>query len=339
MQVGSTQRRRRAGARAGGGLRAHALVCIGIGAGLAASPGCSPDRPEPSGVVLPSQPEAAEPAPRNQPVQDATALPELPPPGGIALAVEGDRVTLACHDVELARVLAQLAHELEFGLEISGTTLPRATVQLADTPIAAALPVVLAGTRYDAVFQAAGPLHHLVRLRVEGVEGTPGRAGGPSDAAAGDRGASLRAAAERFRSGGDDDPDADPFDPGDEEAREQAAWIERLTASDPRTRAEAAYEVEPEGRGLDALLGLVYDDPDPSVRVAAVSQLEDSDAHAAVQGLIGALSDPDRRVVLEAIDALEFAGDESVIPSLSPLLDSPDPEIRDAAEEAIEFLE
>jgi HEAT repeat protein len=147
------------------------------------------------------------------------------------------------------------------------------------------------------------------------------------------------------RTGGPSDPDEpdeydDDFDDEDvEDAREQADWIERLADRDPRSRAEAASEVEPEGRGLDALLGLVYSDPDPSVRVAAVSQLEDSDAHAAVEGLISALGDRDRRVVLEAIDALEFAGDESIIPSLEPLLDSPDPEIREAASEAIEFLE
>ena len=64
----------------------------------------------------------------------------------------------------------------------------------------------------------------------------------------------------------------------------------------------------------------------------------DSEAFAAVEGLIMALDDPDRGVVLQAIESLEFAGDESVIPALSPLLDDSDRAIREAAAEAIEFL-
>ena len=120
---------------------------------------------------------------------------------------------------------------------------------------------------------------------------------------------------------------------------EQRRAIEQLTSRDPSVRAEAASEIDPEGPGLGALLDIVYEDPDPAVRTAAVSQLEDSDTHAAVEGLIAALNDDDRGVVLEAIDALEFAGDETVIPRLEPFLESPDAEVREAAAEAIEFLE
>jgi HEAT repeat protein len=130
------------------------------------------------------------------------------------------------------------------------------------------------------------------------------------------------------------DDDSDP-----EAVEELARKLDLLTSSDPQIREEAALEIEADGPGLEALVRLIYDDPDPLVRRAAAAQLEDSDTHAGVQALLHALRDTDSRVVIQAIESLEFAGDESLIPELEQLLDSRDREVRKAAEEAIEFLE
>ncbi|MGH0038219.1 MAG: HEAT repeat domain-containing protein [Myxococcota bacterium] len=305
---------------------------------LVVAVGCSGEEPEPA---APASPAPSRSEPQRSPAEEASSVP-LPGPAGVELSVRGQRVTLACREADVGGILSDLADELEFALEVTGAPLPRLTARIVDAPIAEALPVVLAGVRYDAEFESQGDTHRLVRLRVGGVgDAAPG--GTRASNATMDR---IREAVERSRVTGSlldpDDPrvavdDADLED--EDEERAQAAWIDRLSDRDPAERARAAYEVEPEGRGLDALLGVLYNDADPSVRTAAVSQLEDSDAHAAVEGLVYALSDRDRGVVLEAIDALEFAGDESVIPSLEPLLDSPDAEVREAAEEAIEFLE
>ena len=236
--------------------------------------------------------------------------------------------------------VATLADRLEFVLQIDGDAeaLPPVSARVMDAPVAEALPVLLADVPHHADYVAGegGGDHVLRSLRVGGSE--------PLETEEVVRRTLSREVQQQIRDAMIDRrlPEPDPserYDEDDEEERDQREWIDRLSSRDPKLREEAAYEIEPEGRGLDALLDLVYNDPDPDVRVAAVSQLEDSDAHASVEGLIDALGDRDRRVVLEAIDALEFAGDESVIPSLEPLLDSSDPEIREAAEEAIEFLE
>ena len=120
---------------------------------------------------------------------------------------------------------------------------------------------------------------------------------------------------------------------------EQARWIAMLRSSNPALRTEAAEELLPRGPGLEKLVELVHDDPDPEVRAVAVSRLEDADAHAAVAALVAALDDPDAQVVLAAIDALEFAGDETILPWLETLGDHPDGAVREAAADAIDFLQ
>jgi hypothetical protein len=306
-------------------------------------PGCSAEEPADAPPRTSDPTDAADAtgaaAPARSPERPDRAL----APGRIELSVRGQRVTLACRDADARELLSELAETLEFALETSTAALPPVTARVVDAPVAEALPVILTGVRYEAEFEAVGPVHRLVRLRIVGpAEDT---VAAPSTSLPGRVDQRVREAVRRYREtgalprSGERDADDDFDDEDEDEELDQARLIERLADRDPRVRADAAFDVEPEGRGLDALLALVYDDPDSNVRITAVRQLEDSDAHSAVEGLIHALRDRDRRVVLEAIDALEFAGDESVIPSLEPLLDSRDEEIRTAAEEAIEFLE
>lgn len=112
-----------------------------------------------------------------------------------------------------------------------------------------------------------------------------------------------------------------------------------LRSSDAEVRADAVLDIEPEGVGLRYLIDTLGD-PDPEVRMAVISQLEDADEDpTAIAGIVSALEDSNSEVVIEAIDALEFVGDPSVISSLQALSDHPNEEVREAAVEAIEYLE
>jgi HEAT repeat protein len=123
-----------------------------------------------------------------------------------------------------------------------------------------------------------------------------------------------------------------------EEETELAAAAQALKSSDPEERSGALFDIEPEGRGLQLLLGVLSDDPDPEVRGLAARQVGYAKSPEATAGLVSALDDPDPGVLIEAIDALELSGDSAVIGSLEKLLQHPDAQVREAAEDAIEFL-
>jgi len=128
----------------------------------------------------------------------------------------------------------------------------------------------------------------------------------------------------------------DPITEDDEDLREA---LNELRSSDPEVRADAVYDIEPEGVGLRYLLDTLSD-PDPEVRISVISQLEDADEEPeAIAGLVTALGDENAEVVIEAIDAIEFVGDSSQIRDLQRYSDHPNEEVREAIADAIEYLE
>lgn len=133
-------------------------------------------------------------------------------------------------------------------------------------------------------------------------------------------------------------PGAMPKAPQGQDPEVLAEALNNLRSSDAEERADAVLDIEPEGVGLRTLVDTLRD-PDPEVRLAVISQLEDGESPEAVAGIVGALQDSDPEVVLEAIDALEFVGDENVLADLRRLLEHPNPEVREAAQDAIEYLE
>ncbi|MEN8260436.1 MAG: HEAT repeat domain-containing protein [Pseudomonadota bacterium] len=128
----------------------------------------------------------------------------------------------------------------------------------------------------------------------------------------------------------------------DDEAEIQAQARLYEQAFDPDDRIEALEEIgsidSDSIKAVDVFLGAL-NDPDPEVRLEAVSQLSDSDLPEAADGLVSALNDTDSEVVMEAIDGLSFLDNPSYITDLSVLLSHPDAEVQEAAQEAIEFLE
>jgi HEAT repeat protein len=116
-----------------------------------------------------------------------------------------------------------------------------------------------------------------------------------------------------------------------------AEALNNLRSSDAEVRADAVLDIEPEGVGVRTLVDTLGD-PDPEVRIAVISQLEDGDTPEATAGIVRALSDKDAEVVLQAIDALEFVGDATSVSELKRLLEHPNEEVRSEAQDAIDYL-
>jgi hypothetical protein len=232
-------------------------------------------------------------------------------------------------------VLERLAEAAGFELQASGLAGRLSSARIDDLPLAEALPRLLGDVPYQTeyAFDAETRDHYLARLRVGEEE-----VAGSATAAAGELAPPANApeTARRAVTRLGERPDA-AGEPRDLEL-EQAELMALLESPDVELRAEAAWNLEPEGEGLTRLIEVLASDPDPRVRIAATGSLENAETFAAVRALVDALNDPDPEVVLEVIDSLEFAGDESNVDDLAPLLLHPDPRVREMAAEAIEFL-
>ncbi|MCZ6463921.1 MAG: HEAT repeat domain-containing protein [Proteobacteria bacterium] len=268
-----------------------------------------------------------EPPPPTGPPSSAAETPEAsaaptPAPGLADVEVFDGRWTVRSNGASTLQVLARLQRLAGFELTAEGAADAPLTARAEDLAPARALPLLLPADGYRATF-AYDPIerrHRLVSLELAGARPTPAQASRGARAAppAGDPRVALRERTQRRVS--------------------QTPEREDGYAGRDGGHARDIGAITPEGLGLELLVALARNDPDPAVRRAAVSRLEDADGYAAVEGLLAALDDPDRSVVIEALDALEFAADESVIPRIEPLLDHPDKGVRRAAREAVEFL-
>ena len=282
-------------------------------------------------VAEPAGGAAAPPASRRPESEPARPLQALPDFGQAAVVVVEGRVTLSSNAAPLLDVLERLAEAAGFELEASGLAGRLSSVRIDDLPLAEALPRLLGDIPYQTeyAFDPESGAHYLARLRV-GEEEVAGAAAPPDGEMEGAQDAAEMPQRAVTRLG-------EPSDSRDVEP-EQAELLALLESPDAELRAEAAWNLEPEGEGLTRLTEVLASDPDPRVRVAATGSLENAETFAAVRALVDALDDPDPEVVLEVIDSLEFAGDESNVDDLAPLLLHPDPRVREAAVEAIEFL-
>lgn len=311
------------------GLLALAAIACGPEAGDQS------DRPAPGGPASGAAPGGAP------------ALPALPPVAELRLERRGRLVTLAANQVALEEILRKLSDELDFELraELPDRQRP-VSVRRADAGLHALLDELIPGVAYavESRWDPDSGLRSARRLWV----GDAGVRMERQLAALATRAAELARedeVEEPFEYDEEQELDEEDFDRDDtsgesgfEDVRPLSDLLRDLDSRDPRLRARAAAAIEPEGRGLDALLNVVERDPDPAVRVAAVERLEDANTYGGVQGLLRALEDRDRRVVIAAMESLEFAGDESNVPELERFLDHPDKGIRRAAREAIDFL-
>jgi hypothetical protein len=306
------------------------LTLAALGA-LVFAAACRDDRPAPEPPVPAVEAAPSAPSGLESPPQAA-----LPPTGQSRVRIHAGEVTLLANDVPRLRLLLELAGEAGFEVAMGAVGQPSGSVTLlmVKLPLERALARLLVGVPYALHYAADTEGEEATLARVAlGESGMgeeiaerrePRREPHPSrDEPATARLERARAPADRAR-----------FD------RQQAEAIRGLEDRSPEGRIDAANSIYPDSQGIDALAGVVTDDPEPAVRMAAAENLgyiaEDPKA---VGALLRALHDPEPEVVITALDALEFAGDHTVIPELGFLLEHPDPDVRDATADAIWWLE
>jgi hypothetical protein len=301
-------------------------------AGLALGGACDRSAREvpPSLPLAPSAPVARE----------AAAEQPLPEPGEAIIRFAHGRVTILAHTVLRGRILAELARLAGFRLEVGALEPVALTVRIEDVSLEVALPTLLGDIAYrvDYGFDPEVGEHVVTRLSLVSPASSSELAAAraprerPEDESAATAFAEQRhqISAERTRM-------LKRF--REEERAERKLLLAALESPNPEQRAAAISEIDPEGPGAESLFEVVYGDPDPRTREAAVERLEDADVCPATLALVYALEDPDPGVVRRAIGVVQDVGDESFIPMLEPLLRSEDTAIRDAAREAVDYLE
>jgi hypothetical protein len=300
-------------------LRSPKLCCCALAALLGSCSGQDAQGPDPA---------------RSAAVAEGQNLETPLPPRGTALVwIQGTRVTLLSNQASLLRILSALQHEARFDLEVGHYVEPEGGVTLAleNASVEDVLRQVLAGVpftlRFGSQTSGLGPFPELVQLgetETEGddaseprryaasvMPGEPSRASSPEE---------LRQRVE-------------------EQQRKRAELYAQLRDPDPEVREDAATWLTPDPEGIDALADVLYNDPDPTVRVAAASTLGDSKSPTALEALVGVLDDPNPEIVIEALDAIEWVDDPAAIPYVAALLDHSNEDVRDAAESAIYWLE
>ena len=274
-----------------------------------------------------------------QPSTTGDSAPPLPQ-GTSQVEISQGRITVISHEAPMRPILSHLARQVGFQLDVTEPDLPPLTIRIEGAELSDAIPELMTGLHYQAEFgiDRRTGAHVLHRL----VVGQPSAAHAREDSTEPAEDEVVQSTVRLPRDSLRRSPEARTqaqLRIESEGDREQLALLEQLESRDPVLRALAVEEIQPSGELLQRLRDLVWEDPDPLVRVAAVAQIATTDAYAANQGLVDALGDPDRRVVLKAIEVLEFAGDDSNISDLELLLDHRDGAIRQAAAETIEFLE
>lgn len=293
----------------------------------------------------------------NIPEPDASLEPRLAP-GTARVEYAGGRVSVFSNRAWNLSILERLAERVGFELVVGAIAPHEVELRLVDVPLAEAIPRLLGNRSYavDYGFDAERQDYVLVRLRVgDPLEESaarsrkrPRKPKSPDELA--ERRGRKRRTEERLRAielrrEREADPEharrtsAAIAAQALEERRRQARLLAQLDDPAPEVRVEAASGLDLDGDSRASVIFLLAADPDSRVRGAAAKRLAEEDSHAAIRGLVEALSDPAREVVLEAVKALAASGDDSVIPELMPLMEHADPEVRSATGEAIEELE
>lgn len=290
------------------------LATLGV---LVFAAACRDDRPAPERGL-----PAVEAAPSGF---EAAPQPALPPAGQFRVRIHAGEVTLLANRVPRLRLLRELASEAGFEVAMGAVGQPSGSVTLraVKVPLERALARLLKGVPYALHYEAD----------TEGEEATLVRVAlGEPDT--GEEIAKRREPRREPRSSRDEPADPARFD------QQQAEALRGLEDRSPEGRIAAADSVYPDAQGIDALAGVVTNDPEPAVRVAAAENLGYSAGDPeAIGALLRALQDPEPEVVITALDAIGFVGDHTIIPELGFLLEHPDPKVREATADAIGWLE
>jgi hypothetical protein len=249
----------------------------------------------------------------------------------VAVHYAGGRVSLVSRGAPLAHVLAELARAARFAVEDVGPEADRPVqARIEDAPLAEALSRVLRGSDWSAGYVSDRKgAHRLARVWL-----------GPAPSSETGRAAEPDPVPEEEISDPGEEPGGDaPRWTPDDQLRYEAEREADLDSRDPQRRAEAVEELDYTSLvDFEYLVRFARDDPEPSVRVAAIEALEGDTSFGALRALADALGDADPEVVIAAVAALAALEDETVVPELEALREHRDSGVRGAAEEAIESL-
>lgn len=249
-------------------------------------------------------------------------------PGTMQLTLLDGRVTLDSKEVSQAKILEALAARGGFELVARGSLAERLTIRMSDAPLAEAVSLIVGPLPYQMEFVGDDDRgsHRLARLRI----GEPPRV---ADAVS----ASPRHAALREHPGA---PSVADF----ELQRDVESRYGEPAVEEPALRRQQVADLDVDREeDVEVLFRYAEEDPDPTVRKAAVEQLADAPGSGrVVAALVARLSDPDRDVVVASLDALEWQDDARALIALEQMLEEgslyQDPELRELVVEAIDWI-
>ncbi|MGH8353007.1 MAG: HEAT repeat domain-containing protein [Pseudomonas sp.] len=227
------------------------------------------------------------------------------------------QVSIIATDTPQLVLLAQLAKQAGFGLELFHRDWKSVTLSLSNVSVETALSSILADAPYQVSYRSAvnGVSRQIARVRVGTRDQTD----------------PAKALAKALTEKNNKNFNARP-------SLEVATSMDQvLSMSDP-VKVDFLAHLTPSAENLPVLVDILKNYKDTEVRIAAMASLENAEAPQALNAIIEVLDDPDPQIVLAAIDSIEFAGSTEQIFALEPLLQHPSPVVQIAASEAIDFL-
>lgn len=259
------------------------------------------------------------PAPSVSPTQQARdeALQQrlqMPSPGTRIIFRDG-LVSVTAADVPQLALLAQLAKQAGFGLDLFHRDWSSVTLSFNEVPVETALGYILGKIPYEVSYltnsQNESPVIERIRVGEASTEGEY-------------RAKALAALNTKHLNA------KPPLDVD--------VSMDQLLALSDQEKIEILAHLSPSANNLPLLLDFLKNNRDTEIRISAMAALENADSPQALDAIVEVLKDSDPQMVLAAIDSIEFAGGVEQIFALEALSQHPSPTVRKAADEAIEFL-
>lgn len=226
-------------------------------------------------------------------------------------------VSITATDTPQLVLLAQLAKQAGFGLELFHRDWKSVTLSLSNVPVETALSGILADAPYQVSYRptVSGVSRQIERVRV-GV---------------GDKADPAEAQARALSAMNEKSFKVSP-------ALDVATSMDQVLSMSDQEKVGFLAHLTPSTENLPVLVDILKNYNDAEVRIAAMASLENAEDPQALEAIIEVLADPDPQIVLAAIDSIEFAGSTEQIFVLEPLLQHPSPTVRTATSEAMDFL-
>lgn len=258
--------------------------------------------------TAPPKSEAPSAAESAEPVQSAR-----PPATQAQVSFRNGRVSVTANDTPQLALLAQLAKQAGFGLDLFHRDWTSVTLSFSDVPLETALGYILADTPYEVLYSThLSEPPSIDRIRV-------------GEAPLDDYRAKALVALNNKE-----------FNVAP--SLDMVVSMDQIQALSDQEKIELLAYLPPSAENLPVLLDFLVNHTDTEIRISAMAALENADSPQALEAIVEVLKDPDPQMVLAAIDSIEFAGGVEQIFALEALSQHPSPSVQRAANEAIDFL-